>query len=199
MTEAQFVEELPKAINISRLSVFRILREQPDYVDDILQNASLKAWRELKRFKGDSKFSTWFCRIAINEALMHRRTNKAARFESVESLLEVLEAGDYYGKTWGVSSKEVAIAANSFRDSICSKQPSPESLCITRDLLKKIISPKSPVSNPALILFEKYGWPQKDLSKLAGITENGIKARIYNAKDAARKQAERLGINGSRS
>ncbi len=36
---------------------------------DAVQEAFIIAFRKLRSFKGDSKFSTWFCRIVINEAL----------------------------------------------------------------------------------------------------------------------------------
>ncbi|MCQ2193936.1 MAG: sigma-70 family RNA polymerase sigma factor [Paludibacteraceae bacterium] len=38
-----------------------------DDANDILQNTLLNAWNGLKNFRGDSKFSTWIYRIAINE------------------------------------------------------------------------------------------------------------------------------------
>lgn len=197
MTESQFTKELPNAMNMSRPSVFRILGRQPDYVDDILQNASLKAWRGLKRFKGDSKFSTWFCRIAMNEALMWLRANRI-RVESLDEILENLNSDEFFAGATGSMRLPINAAglALEFKDKFASPNPSPESECITRDLISKVISKKSPVSNPAMILRERDGWSHRDLSKLFGVSENAVKARIYNAKESARKQAERLGIRG---
>jgi RNA polymerase sigma-70 factor (ECF subfamily) len=39
--------------------------------DDILQETFIKAWINLKDFRGDSKLSTWLYRIAYNETLNH--------------------------------------------------------------------------------------------------------------------------------
>ena len=36
---------------------------------DLLQDVFLKAFRSLETFKGQSKFYTWLCRIAINKTL----------------------------------------------------------------------------------------------------------------------------------
>lgn len=41
---------------------------------DAVQEAFIIAFRKLKSYKGNSKFSTWFCRIVINEAL--KQVNK---------------------------------------------------------------------------------------------------------------------------
>jgi len=45
-----------------RALAYRILRDR-DAMDDALQDASLKAWRRLDSFHGDSGFGTWLYRI----------------------------------------------------------------------------------------------------------------------------------------
>ncbi|MEM6770836.1 MAG: RNA polymerase sigma factor [Bacteroidota bacterium] len=45
-------------------------------VDDVLQNTLVKAFRNLERFRGDSKLTTWLYRIATNEALSWLRSSK---------------------------------------------------------------------------------------------------------------------------
>lgn len=57
-----------------------ITGNMPDALD-VYQNAALKAWRNMPTFRADSSFDTWLTRIAINEALGHRK--KAARMRAV--------------------------------------------------------------------------------------------------------------------
>lgn len=45
----------------------RMLREQND-IDDVMQEAFIKAYRALPQFRGESAFYTWLYRIAINTA-----------------------------------------------------------------------------------------------------------------------------------
>lgn len=40
-----------------------------DDANDVLQNAFMKAWKNLESFRQDSKLSTWLYRIAVNESL----------------------------------------------------------------------------------------------------------------------------------
>jgi len=47
--------------------VYRITESHQD-TEDFLQNSFLKAYNNLKNFRGQSKLSTWFYRIAINES-----------------------------------------------------------------------------------------------------------------------------------
>jgi RNA polymerase sigma-70 factor, ECF subfamily len=58
--------------------------------EDVLGETFLKAWRHRKTFRGDSSFTTWLTRIAINECKMHHRRNgqrgrKAVQLLSVDS------------------------------------------------------------------------------------------------------------------
>jgi RNA polymerase sigma-70 factor, ECF subfamily len=50
----------------------KMLRNRED-AEDNLQNAFCKAYGKIRQFEGNSKFSTWLLRVAINEALMTLR------------------------------------------------------------------------------------------------------------------------------
>ncbi len=57
---------------------------KPELVEDAMQNAYLKAFTHLNRFRGGSAFSTWITRIMINECLMLLRRQRTAREETTE-------------------------------------------------------------------------------------------------------------------
>ena len=48
---------------------------------DAVQEAFIIAFRKLRSFKGNSKFSTWFCRIVINEALKQVKKREKVPYE----------------------------------------------------------------------------------------------------------------------
>lgn len=54
----------------------------PDEAFDVLQEATISAYQHLSDFKGDSAFSTWLYRIAVNAALMRKRSMKHAAVSS---------------------------------------------------------------------------------------------------------------------
>ncbi len=54
---------------------------QHEQVEDAMQNAYLKCYLNLRQFRGGSSFSTWLCRVMINECLMQLRRRKAGREE----------------------------------------------------------------------------------------------------------------------
>jgi RNA polymerase sigma-70 factor, ECF subfamily len=54
--------------------VLAILRDDSE-VEDVMQEAYVRAYRYLAQFEGRSQFSTWLIRIAVHEALARRRRN----------------------------------------------------------------------------------------------------------------------------
>ncbi|RMB61110.1 RNA polymerase sigma factor [Dokdonia sinensis] len=54
-----------------------------DDTDDVLQNVFIKVYRNIDKFKGDSKLYTWLYRIASNEAITF--INKRAKQQSITS------------------------------------------------------------------------------------------------------------------
>ncbi|MFD1770420.1 RNA polymerase sigma factor [Sphingobacterium suaedae] len=52
-----------------------IVKDQQD-AEDVVQDAFIKAYKNIKSFKQDSKFSTWFYRIVVNESFLHLKKKK---------------------------------------------------------------------------------------------------------------------------
>lgn len=46
----------------------RIILDSEHDAEDVVQEALIKAYKALERFRGESKISTWLCRIVINQA-----------------------------------------------------------------------------------------------------------------------------------
>ena len=59
---------------------------------DVLQDTFLQVYRHLPSFRGESRFSTWLYRIAVNAALMHRRTRARRPAESLDQYLPTFDA-----------------------------------------------------------------------------------------------------------
>lgn len=57
--------------------------------EDITLESFLKAWENLKKFRGEASFSTWLHRIAVNTSLNFLRSKKR-KPEEVEDFLECL-------------------------------------------------------------------------------------------------------------
>src|SRR3974377_828631 len=51
---------------------FSILRNESD-AEDAAQEAMLKAFKHIRQFRAEARFSTWLIQITVNEARMRRR------------------------------------------------------------------------------------------------------------------------------
>jgi RNA polymerase sigma-70 factor (ECF subfamily) len=60
-----------------------LLHNEAD-AEDAAQEAFLKAFRNLARFRGEAKFSTWLVSIALNEARSRLRSKKGLKIESLD-------------------------------------------------------------------------------------------------------------------
>lgn len=84
--EAAF-EELVRAHAGHMLAVARRFFPSDDDANDAVQDAFLSAFKNLSKFEGGSKLSTWLHRITVNAALMKLRTRKRRPERSIEDLL----------------------------------------------------------------------------------------------------------------
>jgi RNA polymerase sigma-70 factor, ECF subfamily len=75
------------------LSAVSILGNDAD-AEEVAQEAILKAFKNLGRFRQEAKFSTWLIQIAINEAKMKLRKDRRHLYESLDCGRET-EQGDY--------------------------------------------------------------------------------------------------------
>lgn len=98
--EAKLVEEaqggnvqaFTSLVNHYERGIYRLalhITSNPEDAEEVLQEAFLKAYSNLGRFEGKSRFYTWLVRIAVNEALMLlRRQRRAPRLTSLDEPIQ---------------------------------------------------------------------------------------------------------------
>jgi RNA polymerase sigma-70 factor (ECF subfamily) len=90
-------------------TVLRITRNEADAAD-VYQNAIMMAFEKLDGFRGDAAFGTWLYQIAVNAALMHRRSTGRSPIVSEEDLPRFNWMGGYARpvQDWGESAEDQA-------------------------------------------------------------------------------------------
>jgi RNA polymerase sigma-70 factor (ECF subfamily) len=63
-------------------AAFAILRNEAD-AEDAAQEAVLKAFKHIRQFRAEARFSTWLIQITVNEARMRKRKEHAHMFEPI--------------------------------------------------------------------------------------------------------------------
>ena len=75
--EAQAFEGIMRRHNRLLFRTARSILKNDDEAEDVLQDAYLRAWQALARFRAEAKLSTWLVRIVVNEALARLRRKSA--------------------------------------------------------------------------------------------------------------------------
>ena len=68
-------------------SIYRLtigITSNPEDAEDALQEALTRAYCNLGRFQGNSRFQTWLTRIAMNEALLKLRKKRSDRYVALD-------------------------------------------------------------------------------------------------------------------
>jgi RNA polymerase sigma factor (sigma-70 family) len=75
-----------------RAFLTRMTRGDSHLANDLAQETFLKAWKNLKTFRGGAKFSTWLFGIAFNEFRSAARKRKELALENVKDLPQEMES-----------------------------------------------------------------------------------------------------------
>src|SRR5260370_38685749 len=77
-------EELVKRYDRNVFRIAQHITQNREDAEDVVQDAFLKAYQNLKNFQEQSKFYTWLVRIAVDEALMRLRKRRTAKTVSID-------------------------------------------------------------------------------------------------------------------
>jgi RNA polymerase sigma-70 factor, ECF subfamily len=147
------------------LSAVSILGNDAD-AEDVAQEAVLKAYKYLARFRQESKFSTWLIQIVINEAKMKLRKDRRHLYESIDANHQTDE-GDYIPTDFAdwreipsqaLEQTELREALNNALESLPAKY---RTVLVLRDVLQLSIA---------------------ETAKALGISEENVKTRTSRAR-----------------
>lgn len=93
--EHQFVCELENNQNIVH-KVCSLYTNDRDSHKDLFQEIAIQLWRAYPKFRGESKFSTWMYRVALNTAItLYRKSKKSIKTQDYESVIFKIKADEY--------------------------------------------------------------------------------------------------------
>ncbi len=93
--EHQFVTELESNQNIVH-KVCTLYTNDRDSHNDLFQEITIQLWKAYPKFRGDSKFSTWMYRVALNTAItLYRKSKRRVKTQDYESVIFKIKAEEY--------------------------------------------------------------------------------------------------------
>jgi RNA polymerase sigma-70 factor, ECF subfamily len=150
--------------------VLRYTRVVED-AEDIVQQSFYKAFAHLCQFQGESSFSTWLTRIAINESLMFLRRIGAAREVSLDDIRDAQGSAASLG--------------------IPDSNADPETRCSQREqvrILSKAVRNLRPRLRTTIVLRELRELSTSETACCMGLSVAAVKARIFHGKRKLRQE-----------
>ncbi len=154
-----------KVLNV----IMRYVRD-PDEAQDVAQEAFIKAYRALPRFRGDSAFYTWLYRIAINTA-KNMLVSRGRRPPGSDVEVEVAEQLDS-----GTRLKD---------------QSTPESYIHEEEVMrtiKKAMDELPEDLRTAIMLRELEGMSYEEIAEAMSCPIGTVRSRIFRAREAIDKK-----------
>lgn len=151
------------------VAAYAIVQHEAD-AEDVAQEAVIKAYKGLKSFRGDARFSTWLMAITLNEARSRWRQAKGEQLDFLSDCEE--SAGDYTPSVladWRY---------------IPSEQLERKEL---RQALQEAMAKLSPEHREALILRDVRGMSIAETAEATGANEGLVKVRLFRARISMQK------------
>jgi RNA polymerase sigma-70 factor (ECF subfamily) len=152
----------------------RFIRD-PAEVEDVTQEAFIKAYRALPAFRGDSAFYTWLYRIGINTAknylmAMGRRAPTSTEVEAEDA--EGFEEGE---QLRDINTPESALLTNEIAETV-----------------NKTIEQLPEELRTAIQMREIEGMSYEDIAKAMDCPIGTVRSRIFRAREAIAEQLRPL-------
>jgi RNA polymerase sigma-70 factor (ECF subfamily) len=156
-------DELVRATYVDTYTLAVRLTGNEEDARDVVQEAYIRAWKGIRRFRGDARFSTWMYRITANSAYTHLGKRRRNRTESLDDVAEPIEER--------VSARPEAAA---------------ESAALM-GRLSDAVADLPPKLRAIVVLKDVYGLPHEAIAEELGISVTAAKVRLHRGRKRLRE------------
>lgn len=126
--------------------------------EDLTQEAFVRAWQALPKFRHESALSTWLHRLAVTTALMELRSRRnGPRFDEDEDAIDELGIADSAGNGTALSMD-----------------------------LERAVATLPPRARAVLVLHDVEGWKHEEIAQELGMAVGSSKAQLHRARQLLR-------------
>lgn len=93
--ERSFVEQLQENQNLIH-KICRLYTDSEDAHKDLFQEITIQLWKAFPQFRGDSKFTTWAYRVALNTAItLYRKKSRTVNTVEFNNTIHKVNQEEY--------------------------------------------------------------------------------------------------------
>jgi RNA polymerase sigma-70 factor (ECF subfamily) len=134
--------------------------------EELTQDVFVRTWEKLPQFRGESAFSTWLHRLAVNVVLNARRVDRRERSRAAPAGDDVEDVHEQFG----------------------AAEPPPVA---ERMDLEAAIATLPPGARKVFVLHDVEGFKHEEIAELLGVTSGGSKAQLHRARMLLREALDR--------
>lgn len=179
--ELAFAELVRRNASTSFRLALSVLKDRQEAEDEV-QNSFFKAWRRLGTFQFESRFSTWFRSIVLNQSLMRLRVVKRVGMRSID------EPGPGGGGAASASD-----SGSRPREYAAGEATAEQSLGDTQLMrhLRAETQKLPPLLRDVLVMRDLEERSIEEIAEKLGISESAVKSRLARARPMLRGRMER--------
>src|SRR5690606_18681258 len=139
---------------------------------DVTQEAFLRAYRGLRAFKGEAKFSSWLYRITLNLCRDWIRRERRAPIVAVPEGVDPIDLADHQ-----------ATPGESVEDLVARREMS--------KAVARVMAELSEEQRQTILLKEYHGLTFQEIADMLGCPLSTVKTRLYQGLSVLRRRLER--------
>ncbi|MCU1371570.1 MAG: polymerase, sigma-24 subunit, RpoE [Ilumatobacteraceae bacterium] len=172
--DAASFEELVRRTSADTFTLARRLVSDDEDARDVVQDAYLRAFRSIGKFRGDAQFTTWLYRITANCASTHLGRRRRHRHDELDEEVDVVDPKPEH---------DPQVAADG---------------ALLRSQLEAAIADLPPRLRAVVVLRDIYDLSHAEIADELGISESAAKVRLHRARRRLRTQIFPLAGDGAR-
>lgn len=158
-------DELVRKYRTRLYSVLYNLTGNREDASDLTQDAFIKAFQSIGKFRGKSAFYTWLYRIAVNNALSFIKKNRRRRFFSFDNITEEAGADEIFEAIASKTRTEKAVLMDELQERL-------------NESLQKL----SEKHRTVVVLHEIEGLSHAEIADITRTSIGTVRSRLHYAK-----------------
>lgn len=156
-------EEVVRRTYVDTYTLARRLTGNEEDAADVTQETYVRAWKGIRRFRGDAQVSTWLYRITANAASSHRERRGRSRTEPLDGVDEPIDNHPFHQpEPMAESAGELA-------------------------RLSEAVDRLAPKLRSAVVLKDVYDLPHETIADELGISVTAAKVRLHRGRRRLRE------------
>ena len=145
-------------------AAFSVLRNEAD-AEEVAQEAVLKAFKHIRQFRAEARFSTWLFQITVNEARMRRRKDHSDLMQPIDNRRD--EEGNYVPRDFA-DWREIPSEALERKE--------------VRQQLAEALASLAAKYREVFVLRDMQHLSIEETAKILGISTGSVKTRLLRAR-----------------